>query len=290
MSTGAGSGETWTVRKIMDWSGAYLKERGFDSARLDVELLLADVLDCERLRLYLDMERPLSPEERGQFRDALKRRGDGEPVAYIRGERDFMGDVFAVSPDVLIPRPDTEVLVEQALALAEQPSRVLDIGTGSGCIAVSLSKRWPDTHVEGWDVSEDALAVARTNNERMTTSVQMRQADALTELANEPGEKFDLIVSNPPYIERGDADMCAMVKKHEPEVALFCEDDGLTFYRRFAERAKAWLAPGGWLMVEVGHKQSADVEALFRDGGLVDVETVLDYAKLPRVVKGRFVG
>lgn len=282
------SQDIWTIRRILDWSAPFLKERGLVTGRLDAELLLADVLECNRLRLYLDIDRPLSVSEKDAFRGLLKRRAAGEPVAYIRGERDFMGHGFKVTPAVLIPRPDTEVLVEQALAdNPVAPERILDIGTGSGCIAIALAKRWAEAYIEAWDVSAEALAVAAGNAILLEARVEFLQVDAHRALCQVPSEKFDVIVSNPPYIARGDTDLGHEVAAHEPEAALFCDHDGLSFYRLFATAFADWLNPGGQFLVEVGHKQSEQVCALFVEAGFDEVAMVKDYGGNPRVVKGR---
>lgn len=294
----------WTIQRILDWSIGFLKERGSPSARLDTELLLAHALGCTRIQLYTGFDKPLRAEEREPFKKLLLRRANGEPVAYITETKEFMGLPLRVTRDVLIPRPDTEVLVEQALPhvlskrAADQPSgdeevasvAILDVGTGSGCIALALAKQLPAARVIAWDVSVAALAVAEQNRAALALdNVQLERRDALSSeaWASVVPESFDLIVSNPPYIATSEAsDLPVSVIGYEPRTALIA-DDGLPFYRAFAVHAARALKPQGRLLVEIGSSQGAAVCALLQDAGWRDVEVVRDYNRLDRVISAR---
>ena len=244
------------VRELIARSASWLSGKGSESARLEAELLLAHVLEVERLRLYLDADRPLVDAEIDRFRELVKRRARGEPVAYLTGTREFYGIEFEVTPDVLVPRPETELIVDRARML--KPGRILEIGTGSGCIAVACAVRLPGATVVATDVSAEALAVARRNAERagVADRIEFREGDLF-----EPVEgRFDLIASNPPYVAEGAA--MPDVEAHEPHVALFAGADGLDVLRRLLPQAVGHLEPGGTLLCEIADEQSAAVRAL----------------------------
>jgi release factor glutamine methyltransferase len=276
----------------MTWSTDFLKDRGMvDSPRLDAELLLAHALGCTRMQLYTAFDKPLSPKEREPFRDFLKRRAAGEPVAYIVGTKEFMSRSFAVTRDVLIPRPDTEVLVEAVLSFAKRPDigtlHILDVGTGSGCIAISLGLRLNEVKLTAWDVDPAALALAEANARRLGAgNVTFEEKDAL-DAANWRASEgaFDVIVSNPPYIALDEAPALAKsVKDFEPHLALFAADAGLSFYLVFAEHAAERLRPEGRIYCEIGYAQAAAVKELFAAAGWRDVTVLKDYGKNDRVV------
>lgn len=288
----------WTIQKVLTWSTDFLKERNRSATpRLDAEILLAHALSVPRLHLYTHFDKPLSVGERGPFKQFLMRRGGGEPVAYITGTKEFMGLSFAVSSAVLIPRPDTEVVVETALAELRSASapRILDVGTGSGCIAVALAVRLHDAVVDAWDVDEGALALAAVNAASHGVSrIAFQRQDALEASAWTSGEAYDLIISNPPYIAVAEEPALPdSVVKFEPKGALFAAEDGLAFYRRFGDSAAARLAPGGRMVLEIGATQGPTVQALLEASGW-DVAIKKDYAKLDRVIvaaraaEGRF--
>lgn len=278
--------ESWTVLKILKWTTDYFAGREIASARLEAELLLAATLGFDRVGLYVNFDRPLSQAELSAFRERVKRRAQREPLQYILGDTEFWSLAFAVTPAVLIPRADTEVLVEEALARVEGPARVLDVGTGSGAIAVALAKERPELVVTALDRSADALLVARGNVARhgLTARVVCVEGD----LARLPDGPFDLVVSNPPYIPSPDwAELMPEVRDHEPRMALDGGADGLEAYRHLAGQSLRLLVPGGWLLVEVGIGQAEDVGALFRAAGLDEVGKRDDYAGIPRVVMGQ---
>ncbi len=278
--------EIWTLLKLLRWTTDYFAEKGIDNPRLDAELLLAHVLELDRVGLYLNFERPLNAAELDIIRPLVKRRGQREPLQYLTGVTEFWSLRFEVTPAVLVPRADTEILVEEALSRADQESGdLLDVGTGSGAIAISLA-----TELAGWkmtalDISSEALDVAGRNAEQngVAEQVQLLHAD----LAELPQQQYDLIVSNPPYIAQAEWDeLMPEVRCFEPQLALLAEDNGLDCYRKLAAQAQSRLRPGGWLLVEIGYRQADAVSQLFEAAGLQDVFVRDDYAGQPRVVGG----
>jgi len=277
-------------------AAAFLAGCGVDGARLEAERLFAHVLATDRLRLYLDFERPLEAGERAALRQAVARRGRREPLQHILGRQPFRHLDLAVGPAVLIPRPETEEVVDAALAaLAEaRPGpagpRALDLGTGSGCIALSLAAEAPGARVVAVDASPEALAVARDNAARagLTARVRFLAGDLYGPLAGEA--PFDLIVSNPPYLTPAEWEAAQPeVRDHEPKGALVGGGDGLAVYRRLFAGADAHLAPGGRIVVEIGATQGADVVALARRAGFAP-EVRADLAGRDRVVVTRRQG
>ena len=278
--------ERWTVLKILRWTAEYFESKGLPSGRLDAELLLADILELDRVGLYVQFERPLTPEELATYRSQIQRRAAHEPVQYILGETEFWSLPLQVSPDVLIPRADTEVLVEEALLRIEGPASLLDVGTGSGAVALALAKEKPGLQVTALDCSAAALAVAQDNAARngLAERVTFLQGD----LADLPDRRYDLVVSNPPYIAASEWEtLMPEVREHEPRLALFGGQDGLDAYRHLARQSRQILEPGGWLLVEIGATQAEDVKALFSAAGLCACGIRNDYAGLPRVVFGQ---
>lgn len=262
-----------------------------DEARAEARLLLCHSLGIGQETLRAHPDCPVSPEAAVRFDALIARRAAREPLAYITGARAFYGLALAVTPAVLIPRPETEFLVETALRhLAGRAApRVADIGTGSGAIAVAVAVNAPDARVWASDVSEDALMVARRNAEQngVADRITFAAGDALTPLR--PFAPFDALLSNPPYIAASDIDaLMPEVRDWEPRLALGIRDDALFFYRRFAAEAPPLLAPGGLLAVEVGQGQAEAVAHLWsHEAGLAEVKVVADYAGIGRVVAGR---
>jgi release factor glutamine methyltransferase len=281
------------VLDLLRWTTQHFAAKGIETARLDAELLLAFALGVDRLRLYLDFEKPVLPEERARFRALVRRRGEERvPVAYLTGVREFWSLPLAVGPDVLIPRPDTETLVEAALARAprrEAPLAVLDVGTGSGAIALALAKEWPEARVTATDASDAALAVARSNAEALGLEGRVRFAsgDLFAPVA---GERFDVIVSNPPYVPEADAAGLAPELRHEPRLALFVPGDGAALLRRIAREAPARLAPGGLLALELAPAQAADVTQCLRESGFDRLAEHRDLAGRVRAVSALWPG
>jgi len=283
--------ESWTIKDIINWSVPYLKKSESPSARLDTELLLAHSLNCKRIDLYLQYDKPLNRDERDRFRSYLKRRALGEPISYILGYREFYGLSFDLTSDVLIPRPETEHLVEFVEGVIKkrqqtEPIRVLDIGTGSGCIAVVLKKLFPEIHVEAWDISEKALDVAKANSESHDVTIDFRLQNALDERAWQRNDlAVDIICSNPPYI--GFEEKLALhrsVRDYEPHQALFADQDGLIFYLALAKFAATKLRSEGWLVCEIGSQQGHVVSKIFEDHGWAGVSLYKDLAGMDRVI------
>jgi release factor glutamine methyltransferase len=266
------------VRTILRQSAADLGDR------LEAELLLAHVLGVNRAWFFAHADDALDPAMTERFAGLVQRRSAGEPVAYITGIRDFWSMTLEVTPDTLIPRPDTERLVELALERLPQGASVVDLGTGSGAIALALAKERPDLLVTAVDASLAALEVARRNADRLgLTRVRFLAGDWFAPLA---GERFDLIVSNPPYIESDDPHLDQGDLRFEPASALASGDDGLDDIRRIAASAAGHLHPGGWLLVEHGWNQGAGVRAVLASCGLQDVFTAQDLENRDRVSGG----
>jgi release factor glutamine methyltransferase len=348
--------KVWTPLPLVKTTADFLKQKGIPTPRLDAELLLCEALGCgNRVDLYTRFEQPLTEAELGAYRELVKRRAAREPVSRILGAREFMSITFKVTPAVLSPRPETEILVEEALkilspekgkktecqdfaenhaqvdvaeirdgevyvealppveleSLAEEPGKyaeepvaptstgdeektvaaeevkklIFDLGTGSGCIAVSLAALYPGVRVVAGDVSEEALAVARENAETagVAERVEFRCGDCFG--VCRPGESFDLIVSNPPYLVEGDPEIWPEVRGFDPALALYGGKDGLDFYKRIASEAETWLNPRGVLLLEIGAGQSGAVMALLHDLTLLEnIRCVRDYAGVERVV------
>jgi release factor glutamine methyltransferase len=253
----------------------------------DAALLLAHVLGRSRGWLYAHGDAPVPALDLARFEQLVTRRASGEPVAYLLGTRGFWRFDLAVTPDTLIPRPETELLVELALARipAQSAAQVADLGTGSGAIALAIASERPQARVVAVDISGDALEVARGNAAALgLDNVEFRRGDWLSPLA---GERFDLIASNPPYIAEGDAHLAQGDLRFEPRGALASGADGLDAIRIIAAAAPAHLRDGGWLLVEHGWEQGAAVRALFEAAGLVDVSTEPDLEQRDRVTLGR---
>ena len=280
--------ETWTLLKVLTWTKGYLAEKGVENARLEAEWLLCAATGLDRVGLYVNFEKPLSEAELATCRGMVARRARREPLQYILGSQEFNGLDFVVTPAVLIPRHDTEVLVAEALRRAIPGSRILDIGVGSGCIAVALAMALPEAQVWGVEKSPDALSLAQQNAERNGVQVTLFEGSLFEPF---PGERFDLIVSNPPYIPTADMEgLQPEVRDFEPHGALDGGPDGLDFYRAMIPAAPAHLVPGGWLLFEVGIDQAEAVSDLLAGSGFVEIFTAKDPALIDRVVGGRVPG
>ncbi|WP_425570173.1 peptide chain release factor N(5)-glutamine methyltransferase [Pigmentiphaga soli] len=256
---------------------------------VDARALMAHVLGVNRAWLIAHGDDPLSPEAAARFDELAARRRAGEPVAYLVGEREFMGHRLQVSPDVLIPRPETELLVETALACVagRAAPALLDLGTGSGAIAISLALARPDARVRATDLSAGALAVARANARRLDADVEFLHGDWLDALnPAQPAAIYDAIVANPPYIADGDRHLAEGDLRFEPRGALTDGADGLQALRAIAAGAGCWLKPGGWLWLEHGWDQAAAVRALLAGAGLSGVESRRDLAGIERISGG----
>jgi release factor glutamine methyltransferase len=280
--------QSWTIRSLLAWMAQDFSALGLDTPRLDAEVLIAHVLGIDRVRLYMDLDRPLAAAELAEIRALVVRRRRREPVAYIVGQREFYRRAFAVSSAVLIPRPDTETLIERALELlpSAAPARVLDLCTGSGAIAVTLAAERPLSHVTATDLSSDALAVARGNAQRHGVLERMRLLQGDLFAALPPGERFELLVANPPYVRAGDVAGLAPELHHEPVLALSGGDSGLDVLTRLCDEAAGWLSEQGVLLFEVGAGQAPQVaERLARQPGLAEVRSHRDLGGVERVVE-----
>jgi release factor glutamine methyltransferase len=278
--------ETWTTLRILSWTKEYLATKGIANARLETEWLLCAATGLDRVGLYLNFDKPLNETELAAFRAMVARRARREPLQHILGTQEFYGLEFEVTPEVLIPRHDTETLVAEALARMPGARSVLDIGTGSSCIAVTLATGLPDAAVTAVDISEKALIVARRNAERNGVTVEFLSGSLLEPVVE---RHFDLIVSNPPYIPSKEIDTLEPeVREFDPRGALDGGLDGLDMYRTLIPAALRHLNPGGWLLVEVGIGQAQDVAGLFRQAnGYNEPVTARDPGGIERVVGGR---
>jgi release factor glutamine methyltransferase len=279
-----------TLGEVLRLSTAHLERHGSPTARLDAELLLGHALGLGRVELYTGFERPLSEAELSDCRELIARRAKREPVAYILGRWGFRGLDLDVDPRVLVPRPETELVVDRCLALLDGVAGpdVLDLGTGSGAIALALASELPEAQVSGCDVSEDALDVARGNGERLGIGVEWIRSDLFSGLQ---GRRFRLVVSNPPYVAEAElAGLDPEVRDWEPRGATVAGATGLEVIERIAAEARIALDPGGALVLEIGAGQAGAVAALLEGAGLADVGCQRDHAGIERIVWGRRTG
>ena len=287
--------DTWTILKLIRWTEARFKKEGLPTPRLDAEVLLAESLGMDRVGLYTHFDQPLQPAELTRFKKLIRRRMAHEPLTYITGKREFWSLPFKVTPDVLIPRPETEGLVEEALRLLADPERcgrggrILEIGTGSGAIIIALAKELPSASLVATDFSEKALALARENAAAIGVGerIQFLHGDLFAPLERE--SPFDLILSNPPYISRSEfASLAPEVRDFEPRIALDGGEDGLTFFRRALPRVGRYLQPAGWFLTEIGAGQDPEVQKIA--AATPDLEAfafIPDLAGIKRVFKAR---
>jgi release factor glutamine methyltransferase len=273
-----------TIAEVLRRSTAYLSERGSPSPRLDADLLLAHALGVERLRLYTDSERPLTPPELTRARDLLARRGRREPVAYLTGERAFRRMSLRVGPCVLVPRPETETLVEWALEVAPAGAAVVDWGSGSGAVALALAGEGDALRVTALERSPEALEAARENGARLGLEVEWLRSDGFAAVA---GRRFAVIAANPPYLSEADLAAAPPELAFEPAEALVSGPTGLEAIARIAAEAPGHLAPGGWVLIEVGEGQAPAAEEALRAARLGEVARRADLAGVERVVGGR---
>jgi release factor glutamine methyltransferase len=279
--------QTWTILEVVRWTTGRFERQGIETARLDAELLATRAFVRSRVELYTHFDQPLAETELSTYRALVQRRLSGEPVAYILGRKEFWSIDLVVDERVLIPRPDTEALVEQGLEFLahreSEPARVADIGTGSGAVAIALKKERPHDQVFAVDVSADALAVARDNAARLGLEIELLQGDLTAPLAGQ----LDLIVSNPPYIPSRDIDGLSPEVRNEPRLALDGGADGLALVRRLSAEARNVLAPGGWLAMEIGADQADAARAILLAEGYRAVGSRRDLGGIDRVVFGQ---
>jgi release factor glutamine methyltransferase len=284
-----------TIREILAKTEDYFRAKAVDSPRLSAQLILAKGLEMDRMGLFLDLDRPLREDELAQVRPLVARRGQGEPVAYILGNKEFFGLEFTVTPDVLIPRPETELIVEQAqAALAQdQAFNFADLGTGSGCLAVTLAKVFPVSRGTALDQSPQALAVARENAGRHGVAERIEFIQALFPDLPEVDGGYRLVVANPPYVSQAEYDgLSREVAGFEPKGALVPGQTGLEAFPAVAQAASRTLAPGGLLLMEMGWEQAEAVTGLLRspEYDFAEVAVLKDLAGLNRLVSARRAG
>jgi len=285
--------EPWTVRRILDSTIGFLKQKGCDSPRLDAEVLLAHSRNCQRIQLYTQYDELVTDEQRNTMRELVRRRAGAEPVGYLVGYREFFSLNFKVNRHVLIPRPDTEILVMTALDVLKgvQHPRVLELCTGSGCIPVAIAKNCASARIVAVEISEEACDVARSNiaTHDLEQRIQVRQGDLFDPIADMA--KFDLIVSNPPYIAAGEMEsLDADVRDHEPHLALVSGTDGFNAIRRIVAESKAFLNPGGWLMFELSPEQADATTELLSEHSYSAITIRKDLSGQARVAMGQMEG
>lgn len=288
----------WTIKRLLDWTADYFQQHGTAQPRLDAEVLLAEALHCERISLYTRFDETVDDEARSRFRGWVKRHADGEPVAYLVGHREFFSMDFVVNSHVLIPRPETEHLVTEALDIikghfANKDSvRIVDVGTGSGCIAIAIAKHCAKAKVEAVDVSPDALQVAKENIARLDVGDQVRlvKSDLLTDVDDVPG--IDIFVSNPPYIGQMEREeLAASVKDFEPSAALFAPDErGVEISRRLFEQFSKSAAAGAFLVVESNENLARELAKILDADGHDSISVKKDIAGLDRWIVARKAG
>ncbi|MFQ5864685.1 MAG: peptide chain release factor N(5)-glutamine methyltransferase [bacterium] len=286
--------KTWHILEILNYTSDILSKKGIQNSRLNAEHLLSYVLNINRVELYLNYDRPLSKTELERFKFVLSRRLNQEPLQYILGETEFMSLPIKVNPAVLIPRPETEILAEKVLEKCNQRFNhkstisILDIGTGSGCIAVSLAKYLENSQVTALDISEGALRTAHENahSNNVEDKIQFLKSDFLdSKFSTTLTDKFDVVVCNPPYVSVEDfSTLPEEVKNYEPTVALKDGKDGLTFYHKIADFSLKHLNPEGFVAVEVGLEQARPVKRIFLDNGYSDVKIFKDLSGIERVL------
>lgn len=278
-----------TVLEVLQSSTEYFKKRKIDSPRLNAEHLLAHVLGCKRLELYLEFERELQEPELAPLRDLVRRRGEGEPLQHLLGTVEFCGQTFLCDKRALVPRPETEELVEKIISgfrFQDSDFRILDVGTGSGVIALSLAVKLPEAKIYATDVSEDALALASENAQRLGLSarVQFQKNNLLEGFV----ERFNLIVANLPYIAMSDRSQLSREVLYDPEIALFSGPRGDELIRKLIEQAPVRLQPGGLLALEIGIGQSNELAAFLAEKNYHDIESKTDYSGIPRFLFARY--
>ena len=289
--------QQWTVGRLLKWTTDYLEGHGSDSPRLDAEVLLAEALGCRRIELYTAFDKVPHQQPRDAFRELVRRRAEGMPVAYLVGRREFYSLSFRVTPEVLIPRPETELLVVALLDLAlldlaggrpaAEPVAVADVGTGSGIIAVCAAKHLSNCRVTAIDVSPAALEVARTNVRQHGVEGRVELIESDLFAAVPAGRRFDFVLSNPPYVRTAEMETLAPdVRNFEPHQALVAGPEGIEVIRSLVPQAAERLNPGGHLLIEVSPMIHDAARAILEaDGRLQPGETIKDLARLPRVVQ-----
>ena len=280
--------KTWRVIDLIQWTTEYFKRYDISTSRLDAELLLSHILETSRLQLYLRFEMPVLPEHLAAFRELIKKRAAHSPVSYLTSRKEFLSLDFYVDSRVLIPRPETEVLVENVLQAQEAPCQLIDIGTGSGAIAISLAVNRPEWEVLATDISVDALEVAQKNAvaHKCADRLTFLQGNLFEPLEGLPNPRFDWIVSNPPYVSTVEySSLPPDVRDHEPKTALLAGTDGLDVTTALLEGAPQFLKPGGRVGLEIGHNHSQDVQDIVQSNSAYSgCQVIKDYSGVERVI------
>lgn len=278
--------QNWTVKELLEWTSNYFKEKNIKEARLEAEILLARALGKDRVYLYANYDAPVNQDERSIFREFIKRRVRKEPLSYITGTKEFMSLEFKVNPAVLIPRPESEIIVEQAIDLfKDQSCSICDIGTGSGALAISLAHYLPLAQVFATDISQQALETARENAASLQVKVEFLEGDLLSPFLDKENY-FDLIVANLPYIPLEEYhSLDSGVKNFEPQIALLAPGDGLDIYRRLIPQVNTLLKEGAYFFIEIGWQQGE--KALQMMNSFEEVQLIKDLAGYDRVVIAR---
>jgi release factor glutamine methyltransferase len=286
----------WTIGKLLNWTSEYFKSKGLDEALLSAQLLLSRVLGCSKVELYLRFDQLVTQPQRDEFRGLVKRAAEGEPIAYLIGHKEFFSLDFEVDSSVLIPRPETELLVQWLIrkvrtqfAQREQAFRILDIGTGSGCIAIALAKNLSKAaEIIAVDKSQAAIETAKKNAAKhgVEGKIEFRESDLFSAVGGE--ERFDFIVSNPPYVTEEDyAGLPKHIKEYEPRDALVAKEGGLAVIKEIVGQANKFLQPGGYLAIEIGYNQKEAVAELLTNNGYLETTFELDAANIARIAIGR---
>ena len=274
--------EVWTPLKLVAWTQGYFARSQVDAPRLTAEILLAHALGCDRVRLYLDFDKPIAEKELVAFRELVRRRAAGEPTAYLTGKKEFCGRTFKADRRALIPRPETELLVEAALAALPEEGLALDVCTGSGCVAITLALERPRARVLAVDLSPEALALAAENAAALGARVEFLAGDVYDPVP--PDLRFDVVVANPPYVPTAEVSGLARELSHEPAMAIDGGEGGLAVAARLIAGAPAHLSAGGTLVVEMHESHRELFPRLCRAAGFAEARTRLDLAGLPRYV------
>jgi release factor glutamine methyltransferase len=276
---------TGNVYSLLKRAGTFLKSKGLSESESDAEVLLSFILQTKRSKLHLMRSQKLTDIQVSRYEKYILRRSKREPVAYITGLAGFMDFEFKANKNVLIPRPETEILVETALKIAKKENKnsVLDLCTGSGCIAVSLAKLGKFKDITASDVSGSALEIAKENARiNNVLDISFVKSDVFDGIS---GKIFDIIVSNPPYVSYEEYDALEPELKYEPEVALMAEDGGLFFYKKIASKAGKYLKDNGFILIELSAYKASEIKQIFSTGGYKNIEIIKDYAGLPRILK-----
>ncbi len=272
----------WEIIDIIKWTTKFFKEHNIESARLEAEYILSHVLKISRFNLYLDFEKPLSDIERKTIKEFVVRRANHEPLQYIFGKIEFYNYPFYINQNVLIPRPETEFLVEKIITENPKTKKILDIGTGSGVIAISLAKELPLSQIFASDISEKALTIAKQNAITNSAKIKFFHSDVFSHISG----KFDLIVSNPPYISKTDyLKLDQEIRNFEPTIALTTSDKGLAIYKKILDRAYEFLELEGLIYFEIGYNQAEDISKYAESKGFSLLEICKDLNKYDRILK-----